>query len=198
VNRIPLLPDPIAQFARWFDEAKTCRSIEQANATCLSTIDPNGNPDGRMVLLKAFDARGFVFYTNMHSVKGRSLAAQPKAALTFFWEALKRQVRIQGAVTKVDDAEADAYWKTRPRIAQIGAWASLQSEVLDRNRTFIRRLSEFGLKFGTKPVPRPPHWTGFSVEPVKIEFWRARRGRLHERFLYTRTDNRWNIQRLYP
>ena len=198
MNRIPLPPDPIAQFAAWYQEAQGCKAIEQADAMCLSTIDPEGFPDGRMVLLKAVDERGFVFYTNLQSIKGRSLAAIPRAALTFHWDPLKRQVRVQGDVEPVSDAEADAYWKTRPRLSQIGAWASRQSEPLDRNRTFIKRLSEFALKFGAAPVPRPPHWTGLRVQPLKIEFWHARRGRLHERFLYRRRGGAWVAERLYP
>src|SRR5579864_9474514 len=142
MNRVPLLADPIAQFSAWFEEAKRSRAVEQANAMCLSTIDTDGFPDGRMVLLKQFDERGFVFYTNLRSVKGKALAARPKAALTFYWEPLKRQVRVQGTTALVSNEEADAYWATRPRLAQIGAWASLQSEPLDRNRTLIKRLGE--------------------------------------------------------
>jgi pyridoxamine 5'-phosphate oxidase len=190
--------DPIEQFGRWFDDAKACKAVLQANAMCLSTLDPDGFPDGRMVLLKGFDARGFIFYTNLESVKGRSLAAHAKAALTFHWDPLARQVRIQGTAERVSDAEADAYWTTRPRLAQIGAWASLQSQTLDRNRTFIKRLSEFAVQFGTGAVPRPPHWSGVRVIPTKIEFWRARRGRLHERFLYRQDGSQWQVERLYP
>lgn len=198
MNRVPLLPDPIAQFAAWFEEARRCPSIEQPDAVCLSTVDPQGFPDGRMMLLKHFDPRGFVFYTNLNSVKGKSLAAVPKAALTFHWDPLKRQVRVQGTTRRISDAEADAYWATRPRLSQIGAWASLQSEPLERNRAFIKRLGECALRFGTGPIPRPPHWTGIRVQPFKIEFWRARRGRLHERFSYLKTGDTWRVTRLYP
>jgi pyridoxamine 5'-phosphate oxidase len=190
--------DPIAQFSRWFKEAETCQALEQANAMCLSTMDLDGFPDGRMVLLKGFDARGFVFYTNFHSVKGRSLQALPRAALTFFWDPLHRQVRIQGDVAPVKDAEADAYWASRPRISQISAWASRQSEPMDRLGVLIKRLQEYRKKFGTGVVPRPPHWSGFRVAPRKIEFWRARRGRLHERFLYQKKESRWIASRLFP
>ncbi|HVO33584.1 MAG TPA: pyridoxamine 5'-phosphate oxidase [Elusimicrobiota bacterium] len=198
MSTIPLADDPMVQFGVWYKEAEKCKAIEQANAMCLATIDPDGFPDGRMVLMKGFDARGFVFYTNLKSLKGRSLAQLPKAALIFHWDPLKTQIRIQGATDIVPDAEADAYWKTRPRISQIGAWASLQSEPLDSNRTFIKRLSEYALKFGVSAVPRPPHWSGYRLKPVKIEFWRARRGRLHERILYTRQGPSWNVARLYP
>ena len=190
--------NPLDQFNRWFDDAKNCPAILQANAMCLSTVNSDGFPDGRMVLLKGFDARGFVFFTNLNSVKGKSLAKTPRAALTFHWDPLARQVRLQGATEPVTDAEADAYWVTRPRISQIGAWASLQSEVLDRNRTFIKRLSEYAVKFGTAKVPRPPNWTGIRLVPHKIEFWRARRGRLHERFLYALKGAQWTAARLYP
>jgi pyridoxamine 5'-phosphate oxidase len=191
-------PDPIVQFASWFEEAKACPAILQANAMCLSTVDLDGFPDGRMVLLKGFDARGFVFYTNLNSVKGQSLARMPKAALTFHWDPLARQIRIQGTTEPVADAEADAYWATRPRISQIGAWASLQSDPLDRNRTFIKRLAEATLRFGAGKVPRPPHWSGLRVVPQKMEFWRSRRGRLHERFQYVRDGGQWTPTRLYP
>lgn len=191
-------PDPIEQFGRWFNEAKACPAILQANAMCLSTIDLNGYPDGRMVLLKGFDARGFVFYTNFGSVKGQSISKVPRSALTFHWDPLKRQVRVQGDTHRVSDAEADAYWASRPRLSQIGGWASLQSQTLDRNRTFIKRLGEMALKFGTGLVPRPPHWSGLRVIPKKIEFWRERRGRLHERFLYERATSGWAVRRLYP
>jgi len=198
VNRWPLHENPITQFAAWFEDAKACKAILQANAMCLSTIGLDGFPDGRMVLLKRFDAQGFVFYTNLNSVKGRSLAAIPRSALTFHWDPLKRQVRIQGTTEPVTPQEADAYWVTRPRLAQIGAWASLQSEPLDRNRTFIKRLAEYAAKFGIAPIPRPPCWTGLRVKPHKIEFWRQRRGRLHERILYLRGAKEWQVMRLYP
>ena len=198
MNRPPLLDNPFAQFAAWYQEAQKCKTIEQANAVCLSTTDLDRYPDGRMVLLKQFDERGFVFYTNYHSVKGRSLAAAPRAALTFYWEPLDQQVRIQGTTEFLTNEESDAYWATRPRLSQIGAWASLQSQPLDRNRTFIKRLSEYALKFGTGSVPRPPNWGGIRLKPRKIEFWRARRGRLHERFLYTLSRGQWAVQRLYP
>lgn len=198
MKRFPLLADPIAQFSAWFAEAKACKDIEQANAMCVSTIGLDGYPDARMVLLKGHDQRGFVFYTNLQSVKGRSLAKIPRAALTFHWDPLKRQIRIQGDTEIVTDAEADAYWKTRPRISQIGAWASEQSQPLPSNWEFIKRLSSYAKKFGTAPIPRPSHWSGVRVKPIRIEFWRQRRGRLHERFIYLPEGEKWVTSRRYP
>ena len=190
--------DPIEQFRRWFTDAGACPAIRHANAACLSTIDLDGFPDGRMVLLKSFDARGFVFFTNLNSAKGRSLKAVPRAALTFYWEPLKRQARIQGTAEPITDDEADAYWKTRPRLSQIGAWASDQSATLDRLGTFVQRLKETAKQFGTAPIVRPPYWTGLRIIPKKIEFWRERRGRLHERFVYKKQDETWVVSRLFP
>lgn len=193
-----LLPEPVKQFSKWYDDAKACSAIEQANAMCLSTLDLKGYPDGRMVLLKGFDERGFVFFTNLTSVKGKSMAKLARAALTFHWDPLKRQVRIQGDIERVSDQEADAYWVTRPRISQLGAWASLQSQPMDNQQTFIQRIEEVKKRFAKKPVPRPPHWTGLRLEPQRIEFWRERRGRLHERFEYRKSGKQWRTARLYP
>jgi pyridoxamine 5'-phosphate oxidase len=161
-------------------------------------LDTDGYPDGRMVLLKEFDERGFVFYTNLRSIKGKALAKTPKAALTFYWEPLKKQVRIQGRTEIVSDAEADAYWKTRPRLSQIGAWASRQSEPLSSRAFLIKEVARLTLQFGLKPVPRPPYWTGIRVIPQRIEFWEAFANRLHDRLLYTRQGRSWRVQRLYP
>ena len=190
--------DPFVQFAQWFDKAKRCKAIEDATAMCLSTLDADGFPDGRMVLLKSYDERGFVFYTNLHSPKGRALARAPRAALTFYWEGLKRQVRVQGKTEIVPDAEADAYWITRPRLSQLGAWASKQSEELSTRAILIKDVAKLALKYGTGPVPRPPYWTGVRVIPRQIEFWEAGLNRLHDRFLYVRAAGRWNVTRLYP
>ena len=191
--------DPIEQFNHWFEDAKACPAVRQANAACLSTLDVDGYPDGRMVLLKQHDARGFVFFTNLESVKGRSLSAVPRASLTFYWEPLNRQIRIQGNVERVCDDEADAYWSTRPRLSQLGAWASQQSAPLDRLRTFIQRLRAAEQRFGKEKVSRPPYWTGLRIVPHKIEFWRSRRGRLHERFIYRKQKKfTWIPGRLYP
>jgi pyridoxamine 5'-phosphate oxidase len=191
--------DPFVQFADWFRQASRSKSIEDATAFCLSTIDPNGAPNGRMVLLKGYDARGFVFYTNLRSMKGESLRKIPQAALTFHWAPLKKQVRIQGSTQIVSDREADAYWKTRPRLTQLGAWASKQSEVLSNRAILLKAVAKLAIQFGTGPVPRPPFWTGVRIIPRKIEFWQGRASRLHDRFLYTKKRHGvWALARLYP
>ena len=191
--------DPFAQFGLWFRRARRSLSLEFPDAMCLSTVRPDGFPDGRLVLLKDFDHSGFVFYTNTLSSKGQSLAKLPKAALTMYWEPLQRQVRIRGAVESVTAAEADAYFASRPRSSQIGAWASLQSEPLHERTELEKRVSEYRQRFKGQPVPRPPHWSGYRLKPHEIEFWQLRASRLHDRFLYTKTEQeQWQIRRLYP
>ena len=189
---------PLAQFARWFENAKECAAIEDATAMCVATLDVDGYPDGRMVLLKDFDERGFTFYTNLRSVKGRALQKTPKASITFHWPPLKRQVRIQGKIEYVSDAEADAYWVTRPRLSQLGAWASKQSEVLSNRAVLLKDVAKLALKYGTGPIPRPAYWTGVRVIPRKIEFWEGQLNRLHDRFRYTKKGAGWKVDRLYP
>jgi len=193
-----VLKDPIRQFNNWFREAKRSKAIDDATAMCLSTIDPAGSPDARMVLLKGHDERGFVFYTNLNSVKGRSLKKRPQAALTFFWPPLRKQVRIQGKTTQVSDAEADASWVTRSRLSQLGAWASKQSAPLQNRVRLMKDIAVLALKYGLKPVPRPPFWTGVRVIPQKIEFWHGGENRLHDRLLYVKTPKGWRITRIYP
>ena len=190
--------DPIERFRLWFRAARRCRTIEDATAACLSTMDPAGLPNGRMVLLKDFDARGFVFYTNLHSLKGKSLQKTPRAALTFYWAPLKKQVRIQGRTEIVSDAEADAYWATRPRLAQLGAWASKQSDILSSRAILLKDVARLALKYGRRPIPRPSYWTGVRVIPRKMEFWQGRANRLHDRILYDKTSRGWVVIRLYP
>ena len=193
------MKNPFRLFNNWFREAGRSKAIDDATAACLSTLDPEGYPDGRMVLLKGFDEQGFVFYTNLHSVKGESLKKRPRAALTFHWAPLNKQVRIQGTTTLVSDAEADAYWKTRSRLAQIGAWASQQSKVLPSRAHLMKEVAKLALKFGLKPVPRPVHWTGVRLVPRKIEFWQGRTSRLHDRILYLKNKRgAWQSLRLYP
>jgi pyridoxamine 5'-phosphate oxidase len=189
--------DPFALFGQWLEDAKA-REPNDANAMTLATVDADGLPDARMVLLKDFDAAGFVFYTNTHSAKGVELDAHPKAALLFHWKSLRRQVRIRGEVSRVSDAEADAYFATRARASQIGAWASDQSRTLPDRFALEKRVAEFTLKFGLGKVERPPHWTGYRVAPSSLEFWRDRAFRLHDRVLFTRSAGGWTTSRLYP
>jgi len=192
-------PDPIRQFDRWYKAARRSIWLEFPNGMTLSTIAPTGLPDGRMVLLKSYDRRGFVFYTNTLSSKGADLASRAAAALTFYWEPFQRQVRIRGETELVSNAEADAYFASRPRGSQIGAWASKQSQPLPGREILDNRVKELKAQFKGQKIPRPPHWTGYRVIPREIEFWQLRANRLHDRFLYTKTgDNSWEIRRLFP
>lgn len=177
--------DPFEEFAVWMDEAEKAEP-DDANAMTLATADADGFPSARMVLLKGFDDRGFVFYTNLESDKGRQLAANPKAALCFHWKSLRRQVRVEGIAIPVSDDEADTYFQSRPRESRIGAWASRQSRPLEGRWELERRVAEFAAKFNIGHVPRPPHWSGYRVVPRRIELWRDRPFRLHERRVFVR------------
>jgi pyridoxamine 5'-phosphate oxidase len=189
--------DPLALFSAWLEEARG-GEVNDPTAMALATVDPAGLPDVRMVLLKGHDARGFVFYTNFESAKGRELIATPKAALLFHWKSLRRQVRVRGLVGEVTPEEADAYFASRPRDSRIGAWASDQSRPLEGRFALEKRVAEYALKFGLGEVPRPPHWSGFRVTPTEIEFWRDGAFRLHDRILYRREGDGWGTTRLYP
>ncbi|MGH7650962.1 MAG: pyridoxamine 5'-phosphate oxidase [Gemmatimonadaceae bacterium] len=192
--------DPIERFRQVYARAeKIDRSIlPDPSAMALGTVEEGGQPSVRIVLLKALDERGFVFYTNYEGRKGRHLLAHPKAALCFYWPTIDIQVRVEGSVTKVADAEADAYFATRARPSQIGAWASRQSLPLETPTALDERVVQCEKKFEGKSVPRPAFWSGFRVRPETIEFWRAKPNRLHERHLYTRAENGWKIQTIYP
>jgi pyridoxamine 5'-phosphate oxidase len=197
----PLAPisdrDPIALFGEWLAAAVKAEPND-ANAMTLATVDGEGLPDARMLLLKGVDEAGFTFFTNFESAKGRELLAHPKAALVFHWKSLRRQVRVRGDVAPVSEAEADAYFASRARSSQIGAWASDQSRELPDRLALERRIAEMGLKFGFGPVERPPHWSGFRLTPRNIEFWRDRPFRLHERLAFDRAADGWTVKRLYP
>ena len=191
--------EPFALFERWFKEAKA-KEPNDPNAMALATVDASGAPDVRMVLLKDFDADGFVFYSNAESAKGRQLEANPSAALCFHWKSLRRQVRVRGSVSLVSGEEADAYFRTRDRGARLGAWASEQSRALPDRLALEKRVAEFALKYGLGDVPRPPHWRGWRLAPLQIEFWRDRPFRLHDRLVFMRggVGEAWVKSRLYP
>jgi pyridoxamine 5'-phosphate oxidase len=192
--------EPFRLFEEWFVEAKASEPNDP-NAMALATVDADGLPDVRMVLLNQRDARGFVFFTNTGSAKGRELAAVAKAAVVFHWKSLRRQVRVRGPVEMVSDAEADAYFATRPRLSQIGAWASQQSRPLEGRFALEAAVARTTAQYGVSAVPRPPHWTGYRIRPVQIEFWHDRPFRLHDRIVFRRDTPEaegWDKARLYP
>ncbi|MDZ7628994.1 MAG: pyridoxamine 5'-phosphate oxidase [Parvularculaceae bacterium] len=193
------LDEPLALFLDWFDLAKK-REINDPNAMTLATVDADGLPNARMVLLKDIDAQGLSFFTNLESAKGRELSGHPKAALVFHWKSIRRQVRFRGAVEPVSDSEADAYFATRAKGAQIGAWASPQSQPLEGRLALEKRIAEETARHALGKTPRPAHWSGFRLSPVEIEFWVNRPFRLHDRLQFTRTapNAPWSAQRLYP
>lgn len=189
--------DPYALFDLWLAEATTAEPNDP-NAAALATVSADGAPSVRVVLLKTVDSRGFAFFTNLDSHKGRDLRANPRAALNLHWKSLGRQVRIEGRVERVSDAEADAYYATRPRGSRIGAWASKQSQPLDDRATLEGRVAEFDGQFDGDDIPRPDFWSGFRIVPDKIEFWQGRQSRLHDRLVFRREKDGWTTQFLYP
>ena len=197
---LPPLLEPFDHFTTLLAAARDVgvERLPEPTAFALGTVGPGGQPSVRILLLKGVDERGFVFYTNYESRKGRELLAHPQAAMCFHWQPLERQVRIEGRVTRVSDAEADAYFTTRPRGSQIGAWASRQSEPMEHAGALDERVREFELRFEGTEVPRPPHWSGFRLVPERIEFWHNMPSRLHERLVYSRDGDGWRKDVLYP
>ncbi|MGA7711290.1 MAG: pyridoxamine 5'-phosphate oxidase [Rhizomicrobium sp.] len=191
--------DPFEMFNEWIKEADK-HEVNEANAMAVATVDASGAPNVRMVLLKSVDPRGFVFYTNTQSAKGNELAAHASAALCFHWKSQRRQVRVRGPVTAVSEAEADAYFASRAKDSQIGAWASAQSRAMEGRWVFEKEIAKYAVKYALSKVPRPPYWSGYRVAPLEIEFWRDRPFRLHDRLVYRRDalDKPWRTERLYP
>ena len=197
LNETDASPDPIAQFRRWFDEALAA-DLHEPNAMTLASATPDGCPSARVVLLKGFDERGFVFYTNYEGRKARELEINPLCALVFYWGELERQVRVEGRAGRISDEESDAYFAGRPRGSQLGAWASEQSRpVRDRGALEVR-LRELEAEYEGREVPRPPFWGGYRIEPETIEFWQGRENRLHDRLRYRRSNGHWRRERLQP
>jgi pyridoxamine 5'-phosphate oxidase len=190
-------PDPIVQFGGWLRDALQS-GIVLPNTMVLATATSQGRPSARMVLLKGFDERGFTFYTNYESRKGRELAANPQGALVFYWAELERQVRVAGSVERVARAESQEYFESRPLGSRLGAWASRQSEVIDGRRQLEEKLRALTLEYADENVPLPPYWGGYRLAPDEIEFWQGRENRLHDRFLYRRSGNGWTVDRLSP
>jgi len=191
-------PDPIKQFAKWYQDAFESDSL-QPNAMTLATATAQGKPSARMMLLKGFDENGFVFYTNRESVKGEDLSENPQAALVFWWPVMERQVRIEGMTTKVPDNEENSYFETRPRGSRIGAWSSQQSVVISSREALDKKYKELDEIYMNKDIPKPPYWTGYRLIPSSIEFWQGRPNRLHDRLRYrVVSDKGWIIERLAP
>lgn len=189
--------DPVEQFRRWFEEALAA-NLHEPNAVTLATATKDGKPSARIVLLKGYDERGFVFYTNYEGRKARDLEENPRAALVFYWGELERQVRIEGHVSRVPEKESDEYFASRPRGSQLGAWVSEQSRMVTARGYLEEKLRRLEAEYANREVPRPPFWGGYRVEPEVIEFWQGRENRLHDRLVYRREDGGWRIERLQP
>jgi pyridoxamine 5'-phosphate oxidase len=189
--------DPFLQFDRWWQQA-LISNIDEVNAMTLATVNGDGNPSARIVLLKGVDEKGFVFFTNYNSHKGHDLGENPKAALVFFWKELERQVRVEGIVSKISEAESDAYFISRPEGSKIGAWASPQSSVIPSREVIEKNVAELQQQFAGRKIERPSHWGGYIVKPSLVEFWQGRQSRLHDRIQYTTVNGEWKIGRLAP
>lgn len=189
--------DPIEQFGKWWDEA-IASAIDEVNAMTLATVNKEGKPDARIVLLKGYDEQGFVFFTNYQSSKGQQLFTSPFATLVFFWKELERQVRIEGTCEKVSEQESDAYFHSRPEGSRLGAWASPQSSIIESRHLIEKNLEQLQDQYKNSAIPRPPHWGGYRVVPTAIEFWQGRSSRLHDRIKYSKENNEWKIVRLAP
>ena len=191
-------PNPFQQFALWFQQALNAQ-LPEPNAMTLATVSSDGQPSARIVLLKHFDKRGFVLYTNYESLKGKQLITNPQAALVFWWAELERQVRVEGTVEKVSESESDSYFHSRPQGSKIGAWVSKQSQIIESRDILDQRLVELKAQYQEQKIPRPPHWGGFRVVPQVVEFWQGRPNRLHDRLCYRLTEEDiWVVQRLSP
>jgi pyridoxamine 5'-phosphate oxidase len=190
-------PDPIAQFRRWFDAALAA-DLHEPNAMTLATATPDGRPSARVVLLKGFDERGFVFYTSYEGRKSEEIEANPRCALVFYWGELERQVRVEGRVSRIPEEESDEYFGSRPRGSQLGAWASEQSRPVEGRDALEERLRNLEAEYEGRELPRPPFWGGYRVEPEVIEFWQGRENRLHDRLVYRRSGGLWMRERLQP
>lgn len=193
-----LRDQPLAQFEDWFKTAEACEDILEVNAMTLSTLGKDGFPKSRVVLLKEFSQEGFIFYTNYTSEKAESIAYNPKVCMSFFWPPLERQIIIKGTVEKVSEEKSQAYFNSRPRGSQLGAWASHQSSMVASRKVIEERLQKLKTKFEDKPIPKPDFWGGFLIKPETFEFWQGRPNRLHDRILYTNTNNTWSHRRLEP
>ncbi len=197
LNESDVAADPFMQFEHWWQEAVKSE-IDEVNAMTLATATKSGIPSARIVLLKGYDAQGFVFFTNYNSHKGQELADNPQAALVFFWKELERQIRIEGTVEKISAQESDEYFHSRPEGSRIGAWASPQSSVIPDRNVIEANVAKYTSEFSGQTIPRPEHWGGYRVRPTVIEFWQGRSSRLHDRFKYTKTEQGWKVERLAP
>ncbi len=190
--------NPIAQLTRWLEEAHAVSSNVEANAMCLATVSEDGEPSARIVLLRGLDERGLIFYTSYFSRKGHDIEKNPRVAATFYWPSLERQVRVEGTATPLSDDESDAYFESRPRGHRLSAWASEQSQPVERREILEERMQHFDERFEDEEVPRPHSWGGYLIAPARVEFWQGRSNRLHDRILYVREGRSWKLSRLQP